>query len=57
MPAVYEIGGREFVVFCAAAQVGLTRATQVDIHGAYIAFALPDRPAKKPVRQALSEGR
>jgi quinoprotein glucose dehydrogenase len=41
MPAVYEIGGRQFIVFCAAAQVGLTRATQVAIHGAYVAFALP----------------
>jgi quinoprotein glucose dehydrogenase len=41
MPAVYEIGGRQFVVFCASAQVGLTRATHVVIHGAYVAFALP----------------
>jgi quinoprotein glucose dehydrogenase len=41
MPAVYEVGGREYVVFCAAAQVGLTPATQVKIEGAYIAFALP----------------
>jgi quinoprotein glucose dehydrogenase len=42
MPAIYEISGREYVVFCAAAQVGLTRATQIPIHGAYIAFALKD---------------
>lgn len=41
MPAVYEIGGREFVVFCAAAQAGLTPATQQPIAGAYVAFALP----------------
>jgi quinoprotein glucose dehydrogenase len=41
MPAVYEVGGREYVVFCASAQVGLTPATQVKIHGAYVAFALP----------------
>ena len=41
MPAVYEIGGREFVVFCAAAQAGLTPATQQPIPGAYVAFALP----------------
>jgi glucose dehydrogenase len=41
MPAVYEINGRQFVVFCAAAQVGLTPATQVPIRGAYVAFALP----------------
>ena len=41
IPAVYEAGGRQFVVFCAAAQVGLTPATQVRIRGAYVAFALP----------------
>ena len=41
IPAVYEIGGREFLVFCASAQVGLTPATQGAISGAYIAFALP----------------
>ena len=42
MPAVYEIGGKQYIVFCAAAQVGLTPATQVPIRGAYVAFALPD---------------
>ena len=42
MPAVYEIGGKEYVVFCAAAQAGLTAATQVPIRGAYVALALPD---------------
>ncbi len=41
MPAVYEIGGREYVVFCAAAQAGLTPSTQVPVTGAYVAFALP----------------
>jgi len=41
IPAVYEVGGRQYVVFCAAAQVGLTPATQVKINGAYVAFALP----------------
>jgi len=41
MPAVYQVAGREYVVFCAAAQMGLTPATQTKIHGAYIAFALP----------------
>ncbi len=41
IPAVYEIGGRQFVAFCASAQVGLTPATQGKIHGAYVAFALP----------------
>ena len=42
MPAVYEIGGRQYIVFCASAQVGLTPATQVKINGAYVAFALPN---------------
>ena len=40
IPAVYETGGKQYVVFCAAAQVGLTTATQVPIRGAYVAFAL-----------------
>jgi quinoprotein glucose dehydrogenase len=42
IPAVYEIGGRQFIVFCAAAQAGLNRATEEKIEGAYIAFALPN---------------
>jgi glucose dehydrogenase len=41
IPAIYEIGGREFIVFCASAQVGLTPSTQRAISGAYFAFALP----------------
>jgi quinoprotein glucose dehydrogenase len=41
IPAVYEIGGKQYIVFCAAAQVGLTPATQVPIRGAYVALALP----------------
>jgi quinoprotein glucose dehydrogenase len=44
MPAVYEIEGRQYVVFCAAAQAGLTPATEEKILGAYVAFALP-KPA------------
>lgn len=42
MPAVFEVAGKEYVVFCAAAQTGLTPATQGKINGAYVAFALPD---------------
>ena len=50
MPAVYEVGGREYVVFCAAAR-STTRthsipghpASQEPIRGAYVAFALPSR--------------
>ncbi|HKE25110.1 MAG TPA: pyrroloquinoline quinone-dependent dehydrogenase [Bryobacteraceae bacterium] len=41
MPAVYEAGGREYIVFCASAQAGLTAETRRLISGAYIAFALP----------------
>ncbi|MBI1896047.1 MAG: pyrroloquinoline quinone-dependent dehydrogenase [Acidobacteria bacterium] len=41
IPAVYEVAGRQYVVFCAAAQAGLTPATQEPIRGAYVAFALP----------------
>jgi glucose dehydrogenase len=40
MPAVYQIDGREYIVFCAAAQEGLTPATQHPIQGAYVAFTL-----------------
>jgi glucose dehydrogenase len=43
MPAIYEVSGRQYVVFCASAQVGLTPATQVKIRGAYVAFALPGK--------------
>jgi quinoprotein glucose dehydrogenase len=45
MPAIYELDGRQFVVFCASAQVGLTPATQEPIRGAYVAFALPEERA------------
>lgn len=48
MPAIYEVDGREYVVFCAAAR-STTRthavaghpASQEPIRGAYVAFALP----------------
>jgi quinoprotein glucose dehydrogenase len=48
MPAVYEVNGREFVVFCAAAQATTYThdlpghpALKAPIAGAYVAFALP----------------
>jgi quinoprotein glucose dehydrogenase len=48
MPAVYEVGGRQYVVFCAAAQATTYThnlpshpASQEPIRGAYVAFALP----------------
>jgi quinoprotein glucose dehydrogenase len=53
MPAVYEVDGREYVVFCAAAQattythdVPGRPAVQGPIPGAYIAFALPAKMAQ-----------
>lgn len=41
IPAVFELDGKQYVVFCAAAQAGLTPATQEKIRGAYVAFTLP----------------
>jgi quinoprotein glucose dehydrogenase len=48
MPAVYEEQGREYVVFCAAAQAATSThpASPAPIPGAYVAFALPDGKAK-----------
>jgi len=51
MAAVYEVGGREFVVFCASAQAGVTKATQTKIRGAYVAFALPVSAERKANRR------
>ncbi len=49
MPAVYEINGREYVVFCVAAQATTYThnvpghlASNAPIPGAYVAFALPE---------------
>jgi quinoprotein glucose dehydrogenase len=46
MPAVYEIGGREYIVFCASAQVELLPARQASVPGAYVALALPNPPSR-----------
>lgn len=43
IPAMYEVGGRQYIAFCASAQAGLTPATQEPIRGAYVAFALPEK--------------
>jgi quinoprotein glucose dehydrogenase len=51
MAAVYEVAGRQFVVFCASAQAGITEATRTKIHGAYVAFALPKAPVSQHVSQ------
>ena len=52
IPAVFQIDGREYVVFCAAAQATTHThdlpghpAVQEPIPGAYIAFTLPPGPA------------
>jgi quinoprotein glucose dehydrogenase len=41
IPSVYEFQGREYLVVCAAAQAAVNPASQGNIHGAYVAFALP----------------
>ena len=53
MPAVFELHGRQYVVFCAAAQATTYThsvpghpASQAPIAGAYVAFALPEVKAK-----------
>jgi quinoprotein glucose dehydrogenase len=50
MPAIYEVNGREYVVFCAAAQATTYThdlpghpASRAPIPGAYVAFALPEQ--------------
>ena len=43
IPAVYEAGGREYVVFCAAAQGSVGHGPPETVHGSYVAFALPHR--------------
>ncbi len=41
MPAIYEVGGKQYVVFCAAGPNNPSKPTGT-IHGEYVAFALPD---------------
>jgi quinoprotein glucose dehydrogenase len=57
MPAVYQVDGREYVVFCAAAQATTHThdlpghpALQATIPGAYVAFALPKNLRSTPAR-------
>ena len=40
MPAIYEAGGREYVLFCAAAAGTIQGSPE---RGSYVAFALPDK--------------
>ena len=41
IPAVYESHGKEYIVFCAAAQSAIGAPAEIS-NGAYVAFALPD---------------
>jgi len=41
VPAVYEVGGREFIVICVASGNGMMMAPATQRAGAYIAYALP----------------
>ena len=42
IPAVYQVRGKQYLLFCASAQKGLTRETEVTIRGKYVALALPN---------------
>jgi len=47
VPAVYEVGGREYIVICVAAGNGMMNPPAGQRAGAYVAFALPGAlPAK-----------
>lgn len=41
IPAVYEVDGKQYIVFCVAAQAGILASEQKPVNGAYVAFALP----------------
>lgn len=41
VPAVYEVGGREYIVLCVAAGNGMMGGPAAERAGAYIAYALP----------------
>jgi quinoprotein glucose dehydrogenase len=43
VPAIYEVGGREYVVICVAAGNGMMGTRATERAGAYIAYALPDK--------------
>ena len=43
VPAVYEVGGREYIVLCVAAGNGLMGGPSAQKAGAYVAYALPTR--------------
>ena len=41
VPAVYEVGGREYIVICVASGNGMMNVPATQRAGAYITFALP----------------
>jgi quinoprotein glucose dehydrogenase len=47
VPAVYEMNGKEYLVVCAAEQSAIDPAAHQTVHGAYVAFALPDGLLKR----------
>jgi quinoprotein glucose dehydrogenase len=47
IPAVYELNGKEYLVVCAAERSAVNPATHETVHGAYVAFALPDSVARR----------
>jgi quinoprotein glucose dehydrogenase len=43
VPAVYEVGGREYIVLCVATGNGIMGGPAAQKAGAYVAYALPNR--------------
>ena len=43
VPAVYEVGGREYIVLCVATGNGIMGGPAAQKAGAYVAYALPSR--------------
>jgi quinoprotein glucose dehydrogenase len=43
VPAVYEVGGREYIVLCVATGNGIMGGASTQKAGAYVAYALPEK--------------
>ena len=43
VPSVYEVAGREYIVFCVASGNGIMGGQAAQKAGAYVAYALPGR--------------
>ena len=46
VPSIYEAGGHEYLVVCAAAPEVIDSTAQAHIQGSYVAFALPNHPGR-----------